>query len=142
MRIMKPSEAKRLIGRTIVAVDLRSSWEGKGGARTLMHDPIIRFDDGSVMMFMGQEHPDGGELGVGLIYARARPAAKPARPSVNAKKFLGSYPCSACERKHVRVYEWLPEAVLCASCQRSIVKQERAAESAEHDDYDEVTARS
>jgi hypothetical protein len=38
-------------------------------------------------------------------------------------EFLGTYPCCACGKK-VRVYDWLPEGVLCVRDQREIEKAE------------------
>lgn len=67
---MKPSEAKRLVGRKIVAVDLDPSWEGTGLNRVLMHNPTIRLDDGSYLRFVVEENPDGGEYGVDIVRER------------------------------------------------------------------------
>lgn len=63
---MTPKEAKRLIGRTIVAVDLNATWESEEGSkhRRLMHDPVFTLDDGSRLSFVVQEHPEGAEYGV------------------------------------------------------------------------------
>jgi hypothetical protein len=59
-RAMKPS---KLIGRTIVAVDLQRVDNGRGG---FVDDPRITFDDGSTLEFLVQE----GEhvYGVRLIH--------------------------------------------------------------------------
>ena len=63
---MTPKEAKRLIGRTIVAVDLRSHWESRdsGKQRTLMHDPVLTLDDRSQVSFAVEEHPEGAGYGI------------------------------------------------------------------------------
>lgn len=44
--------------------------------------------------------------------------------------FLGTYPCAICG-KRVRVYGWLPEAILCASCTRERDRQEACSQSKE-----------
>lgn len=67
---MKKSEAKRLIGRTIAAIDLDASWEGEGRNRVLMHAPTITLDDGTTLRFVVEEHPEGGEYGVDIVHAR------------------------------------------------------------------------
>ena len=46
--------------------------------------------------------------------------------------YLGKYPCGACGKK-IRVYDWLPESVLCAACKKEIRAQEAKAESPESD---------
>lgn len=52
-------------------------------------------------------------------------------------EFLGSYPCVDCAsrdvKRMVRVYGWLPEAVLCASCARAISHDEDAAQTDDDD---------
>jgi len=45
------------------------------------------------------------------------------------RQYLGQYPCALCP-KLVRVYDWLPECVLCAACKRTVARQERKAEQA------------
>lgn len=67
---MKAREAKRLVGRTIVAVDLQATWEGDGPNRVRMHKPRITLDDGSVLTFLVEEHPDGAAYGVDLEHWR------------------------------------------------------------------------
>lgn len=54
------------------------------------------------------------------------------RKRQNAPKFIGTYPCFGCPKK-VRVYEQLPECVLCVTCQVDIQRQESNAESAHED---------
>lgn len=73
---MTPSQAKRLVGRTIVAVDLDADWAGEGHSRVLMHDPTITLDDGSRLRFVVEEAPDGGEYGVDLVHAGGRRTPK------------------------------------------------------------------
>lgn len=60
---MTPKQARRLVGRTIVAVELNE--EVIEGER--MTSPLLTLDDGSVLSFYAQESPDGGEYGVGLV---------------------------------------------------------------------------
>ena len=77
---MIPSEARRLIGRTIVAIDLGGSWETDehGGQRQHMHmHPSITLDDGTELRFYVEEHPtgDGALYGVHIIKKARR--AKP-----------------------------------------------------------------
>jgi hypothetical protein len=61
----------------------------------------------------------------------ARPAAE-ARPETS-REFIGTYRCAGC-RCRVRVYDWLPECVLCRTCQRDIDRQERASEAPAEDE--------
>lgn len=70
---MMPHDAKRLIGRKIVAVDLQGTWETDlyGGGRRYMHDPRITLDDGSVLRFVVEEHPAGSPYGVDIVRERA-----------------------------------------------------------------------
>jgi hypothetical protein len=42
--------------------------------------------------------------------------------------FIGTYPCNHCNRQRVRVYDWLPECVLCAKCKAQIAAQEALQE--------------
>lgn len=39
--------------------------------------------------------------------------------------FIGTYPCFLCKKK-VRVYDWLPECVLCSKCKKSVEAEETA----------------
>ena len=77
---MTPSEAKRLIGRTIVAVDLDATWEGEGLHRRRMHSPRVFLDDGSQLYFVVEEHPDGGEYGVDIGITRSRKSGPRCKP--------------------------------------------------------------
>lgn len=64
---MNAKQAKRLVGRKIVAVDLGGRWEGDGGCRVWMHDPTITLDDGSRLRFVVEEHPIGADYGVSIV---------------------------------------------------------------------------
>ena len=64
---MSPREAKRLVGRTIVAVELNGSWKGERRLRSYMHAPVITLDDGTFLRFTVEEHPEGGEYGVNIV---------------------------------------------------------------------------
>lgn len=46
------------------------------------------------------------------------------------KMFIGTYACAVCSAR-VRVYDWLPEAVLCRKCQAQIGRAERDPEEEE-----------
>ncbi len=46
------------------------------------------------------------------------------------RAYIGRYPCSVCARL-VRVYDWLPECVLCAPCARKEDRNERQGEERE-----------
>lgn len=72
---MTPKQAKALVGRTIVAVDLNASWQGEGLDRVRMHNPTIHLDDGTAIRFLVEEHPEGAEYGVDLV--RTKRAMKP-----------------------------------------------------------------
>lgn len=74
---MKPSEAKKLIGKKIAAIDLGGCWEEDehGGQRCFMHmHPTITLDDGTKLYFHVEEHPsgDGHSYGVEICWARKR----------------------------------------------------------------------
>jgi hypothetical protein len=43
------------------------------------------------------------------------------------RKFLGTHACSCCAKK-VRVYDWLPTAVLCAKCAKQVRTEESTME--------------
>ena len=47
------------------------------------------------------------------------------------QRFIGTYKCAGCLKKRVRVYDWLPDAPLCAACQK------REFEHVEDDDDDD-----
>lgn len=68
MKLTKAEEklVAKLVGRTIVKVDLDPSWESAegGGNRRRMHSPRFTLDDGAVLFFVVEEHPEGGEYGV------------------------------------------------------------------------------
>ena len=58
---------KALIGRSIVAVDMQASVQGESRHdRRTMHKPLITLDDGSVLYFVVEEHPEGAEYGVDI----------------------------------------------------------------------------
>lgn len=72
---MTPKEAKRLVGRTIAAVDLGGSWETDihGGSRVYMHFPTVTLDDGTVLSFIAEEHPSGDSTyGIEICARRPR----------------------------------------------------------------------
>jgi len=50
----------------------------------------------------------------------------------NVRRFLGTYRCVDCGCR-VRVYDWLPEAVLCRKCETKLARQEEAAREPEED---------
>jgi hypothetical protein len=64
---MTPAQAKKLVGRTIVDVDMDEGWEGDGPQRVRMHSPTVTLDDGSLLRFVVEEHPEGGEYGVDIV---------------------------------------------------------------------------
>jgi hypothetical protein len=47
-----------------------------------------------------------------------------------ARSFIGTFPCFLC-KKRVRVYDYLPDCVLCASCKREVERQEACQEERE-----------
>jgi len=49
------------------------------------------------------------------------------------RTFIGTYPCAVCARR-VRVYDWLPECVLCAQCAQRMARSEALAEGSETTD--------
>jgi hypothetical protein len=50
--------------------------------------------------------------------------------------FIGTYSCALCARR-VRVYDWLPECVLCARCKRRVeIDEELSAQRAPSDEGD------
>lgn len=58
---------KNLVGRRIVAVDMQASVQGESRHdRRTMHKPLITLDDGSVLYFVVEEHPEGFEYGVDI----------------------------------------------------------------------------
>lgn len=62
-----------LIGRKIVRIDEQPQVVGDGpGLKKTMHDPIIYLDDGSEIVCVVEEHPEGGEYGVKLIGRRKK----------------------------------------------------------------------
>lgn len=77
---MNAKDAKKLVGRRITEVRMNGAWEGGGGGgygRVYMHNPVIVLDDGTELVFVVEEHPDGGEYGVDIV--RRKAAAKPTR---------------------------------------------------------------
>ncbi len=58
---------KQLVGRTIVKVEPNGSVEGEGGCACWMHAWKLTLDDGAVLGFVVEEHPDGGEYGVDIV---------------------------------------------------------------------------
>ena len=71
---MTPKQAQRLVGRTIVAVELNATWETDIGSHTRvkMHDPTITLDDGSRLRFVVEEHPSGDGYGVHPVHVRPK----------------------------------------------------------------------
>lgn len=61
-----------LIGRTITAVDMHTYRvpDGPDGSYRTMHDPTITLDNGVALKFITEEHPDGAEYGVDIIYIK------------------------------------------------------------------------
>lgn len=49
-----------------------------------------------------------------------------------SRKFIATYPCAICRVKRVRVYDWMPELVCCAQCQRDVADDE--AQQAEEEE--------
>jgi len=41
------------------------------------------------------------------------------------REFIGTYPCVVCTKK-VRVYDWLPQCVLCVRCNQEADRMEKA----------------
>lgn len=56
--------ARELIGKRIIGFDPGTSVAGSGVSKRTMHDPRIYLDDGSVLLFVTEEHPEDGEYGV------------------------------------------------------------------------------
>jgi hypothetical protein len=56
--------AREIVGKRIVAFRPNSYLAGEGEMKTTMHEPSIVLDDGSVLFFMTEEHPDGADYGV------------------------------------------------------------------------------
>lgn len=73
---MMPFEAKRLIGRKIVKVDMGGHWDADlyGGSRRYMHDPTIALDDGTELRFVVEESPSGDHYGVNIVQTKRRGA--------------------------------------------------------------------
>jgi len=54
-------------GKTISSVDMRTHPSDRGG---MIHDPVIRFTDGSSIRFVVEE--DDVENGVGILYRKGK----------------------------------------------------------------------
>jgi len=68
--------AREIVGKRITAFDPRPYRAGSetGKSRLIMHDPIITLDDGSILVFHTEEHPDGGEYGAFIQRVKRRRA--------------------------------------------------------------------
>lgn len=60
-------------------------------------------------------------------------------PRGNMGKFIGTFPCTICQAngphpRMVRVYDWLPEAVVCWEHKRDISAQERMMQAPADDE--------
>lgn len=65
--------SREIIGKRIVAFRSRAAKQGATPeTRRVMHDPEIVLDDGSVLVFAAEEHPDGDFYGVWI--GRRKPA--------------------------------------------------------------------
>lgn len=51
------------------------------------------------------------------------------------RAFIGTYPCALCALR-VRVYDWLPECVLCAQCKRRVERDEARSETNDCDNIE------
>ena len=71
---MSPSEVRKaIIGRTIVDAQPHTSLEGEvPGLRRQMHDWELTLDNGRVVRFLVEEHPDGADYGVDIVLVRMR----------------------------------------------------------------------
>lgn len=58
---------KHLIGRRIVAVDMRPFKTGPRGHERTCHDPCVTLDDGSVLTFAVEETEEGASYGVDIV---------------------------------------------------------------------------
>ena len=75
---------RRLVGRTIVSVDLRT-YEDENGQ--VMFDPILCLDDGSVFYLTVQEDYRGADYGIALHKTPARRSpAHPKKKSMTPNK--------------------------------------------------------
>ena len=63
---------KALVGRTIVKAEPNTSWEGEGSNRVRMHNWELTLDNGRMVRFMVEEHPDGAEYGIDIVLVRMR----------------------------------------------------------------------
>lgn len=71
---MSPSAIRKaIVGRTIIGAAPNTSWEGEGIHRTQMHDWTITLDNGRMLRFLVEEHPDGADHGVDIVLVRMRP---------------------------------------------------------------------
>lgn len=48
------------------------------------------------------------------------------RGCMEGRTYIGTYPCFACMRR-IRVYDWLPDCVLCVKCRSDVERQEELA---------------
>lgn len=67
---MRTPSDRELHGRTIVAFHAGAYRVPDGRQTKTMHDPEIVLDDGTVLRFVVEENPDGGEYGVKVIRGR------------------------------------------------------------------------
>ena len=68
--------AREIVGKRIVAFRPGTSRQGQGASQTTMHDPEIELEDGTVLVFGTEEHPDAAWYGI-WIGRRLAPKVKP-----------------------------------------------------------------
>lgn len=66
------ASARHLVGRRIVAVDMRSFKSGEGRGKRVCHDPVVTLDDGSVLSFVVEETDSGDCYGVSIVRTVAK----------------------------------------------------------------------
>lgn len=75
---MRRQGGRRLIGRTIVDVDIRPVWDAERGRYTT--DPVLYLDNGARVTFNVEETGSGSDYGIRLHYWRPHKKDKKAQP--------------------------------------------------------------
>lgn len=123
--IVSEAANKMLAGRTGY---LRSSYNGSGLFRVL--EEIFGFDVAAYLLpgeWEGDVAIDGHEFVVKVENLQKTAVAAMSGTKKPIHCFIGTFYCFICKRR-VRVYEWMPERVLCAKC-KAQEKVERKAQS-------------
>ena len=72
-RAADEAKIKRMVGRRIIKAEPCADVEGEHSNAVWMHGWRLTLDDGTVLSFMTEEHPDGGEYGTDIVLSRRVP---------------------------------------------------------------------